>query len=513
METLTCSLEELRLVTSKVCAAAVLELFPGTHLVSSHLTPYGFSCDFVMHVPLTEELLGLIEERMGQIVRQRHEIKTVQMVPVSAEAYFAYHGQPLLAEQVRDTSATLLTLVQMGEFTDRCSQQLSIGNSGELKVFRLFEVTKLQRYQDCEVTRVTGTAFFEKSALKSFIKTREEFPEKDHVRLGKELDLFTTCEEGALWHPRGVEIQELLLQFWKERLVEQNFSRISTRDLGPDLTNNHKKYFALTERDKRPHKIFEFAEGVARTQEKWERGLLSSRRTLVDRAHVFCTADDLLNECISSLQIICKILKILDFKFQFVFCSPLGKRECETRASGILEEAVQQCGVPYSIENCPRGCHNPAVEFRIKDGMGQEWVGPFVEIDCRGEVAEKIVTLSLFNSIERFCALLLENCEGDLPFWLIPQQVRIIGVKEPEYAEEIYELLKEAGLRAVLDTREEKLAKRLHEALCHRTPWLIVVGEREKRDQFVTVRSFSLPDVQEMSVEDFIHKVTKIENQ
>lgn len=505
METINSSLEELRQAASKLLAAAVLELFPNTLLVSSHATPHGFSYDFIFRVPFNADLLNLVEERMGQIVRERREVKFFEMVPVSAAAFFAHHRQEVLSEIASESTSTLLTLFQIGEYTDLAKEIFEEELCYELKAFKLLSVSKELRYRTDEVTRISGTAFFQKSDLKEFLKKRDEFPQKDHLFLGSELDLFASLDKGFVWHARGEKIKELLTHLWKEELAAQHFECISTRNLGPDLTHNHANYFL--HRQKSASRFVEFSVEDRPEYEEWERGLLTPLRPTIDRAHIFCAKDQLFNICISSLQIICKMIKILHFKFQFVLCFSCDEQSKEREARELLEKALVALSLPFTTEEHSVAQWGPRVEVRIQDAMGQGWTGPFVGIDSRRLVPEEILVFSFFNSLERLIALLLENSERELPLWLAPEQVRVVGVKEDEYAMEIFELLKEAGLRATLDTRAEKLAKRLHEAFSKKIPWLLVLGERERRDQLVTVRSFSSPDSEEMSIESFIQRL------
>ncbi|MBI2743431.1 MAG: hypothetical protein HYX48_05890 [Chlamydiales bacterium] len=505
METLNCSLEELRQAASKVLAAAVMELFPNTLLVSSHLTPHGFCYDFVFRVPFTSELLNLLEERMGQIVRERRPVKFLEMVPLSAAAYFNHNRQQVLAESAGESPAQLLTLFQMGEFTDLCAHPFTAEQCWDVKIFRLLSSSKKQRYRGEEVTRISGTAFFERSELKEFLKRRDEFPQRDHLIVGEEIDLFSSINGNLVWHARGEKVKKRLIDLWKEELALQNFECISTRSLGTDVTKNHSKYFL--HRQKSHNRFVEFWVEDECDIEEWERGLLSPESQFVDRAHIFCGKDQLLNICISSLQIICKMLKILHFKSRFLLRFSCDEQSGEGDARRLLEEAMRALSIPFDVEESLKNETGPTVEVRIQDGMGQEWVGPFVGIDCRGLLTEATLVFSFFNSLERLIALVLENCAGELPLWLAPEQVRVIGVKEDEYAMEIFQLLREAGLEATLDTKDEKLAKRLHGAFSRKIPWVVVLGERERRAQLITVRSFSPENTEEMSIETFIQRL------
>jgi threonyl-tRNA synthetase len=229
---------------------------------------------------------------------------------------------------------------------------------------------------------------------------------------------------------------------------------------------------------------------------------------LIDRAFVFCPKEELQREVISSLQFILRILKILHFKFKFVLSSSRREKQKEKEALSQLEEALKTCGVSYTRGKTSSERSGPAIEVRIEDGMGQEWTGSFIEINCRPKsVKEEIISLSLFNSLERGIALLLENKGGEIPLWLAPVQVELLGVEEEAYAKEVFAFLQKAGVRVELDLRGEKLAKRMHEALRKKTPWLVLVGEREKNSKLISIRSCNSSETEEINVDGFIQKV------
>jgi len=487
---------------SKILAAAVLELFPETLLLPSNQpnNPHGFGADFIFPFQLSSDLLVLIEEKMVQIAKEKRGVKILEMVPASASAFLEHKEQPLLAEAVKNSEDSLVTLLQMGEFVDHCDPAFSWERCQQFKIFRLLETTQKETYQGEPVTRLSGAAFETKDALKEFLKKRETFPQKDHLIVGQDLDLFTLFEEGVLWHPRGEAMRSQFLHFWKGELAKQNFEILSTTDLGKDLTANHCKYFLA----KGARRLAEVSSREFDEETGWKRGLLTPKNALIDHAHIFCEARDLLKESISCLQFIVKILKILQFKFRLVLCSSCKDEQREKEGTLLLERALHVIGDVYTVEKRK----GPAVEIFIQDGMGQEWKAAFVKIDCR-LAKEEIILFSLLNPLERLIALLLENREGHLPLWLAPEQARVFGVKENEYAQGILDLLQRAGLRATLDIRGEKLATRLHEALQRKIPWLVVVGQQERERRLVTVRACLSGSTEEMPIESFIEQLHK----
>ncbi|MFI5334505.1 MAG: His/Gly/Thr/Pro-type tRNA ligase C-terminal domain-containing protein [Chlamydiales bacterium] len=484
---------------SKILAAAVLELFPETLLIpskESNGTPV-FGSDFVFPFVFSAELLPLIEEKMREIMKEKRAVKMLEMAPVSASAFLMHKKQTLLAEAIQDSEESLVSLIQMGEFIDVCAS----GLSGTYPTyFKLLNFSEQKIYKGSRVTRISGAAFETKEALKSFLKKHESFPQRDHLRIGQELDLFTFIEERLFWHPRGEQVRNLFLDFWKSEMTKHNFELISTVEASDNLTENHTKYFQATGRPR----LAETSLVTLDDPMGWERGLLTPKRGVVDRAHLFCSRSDLLKESISCLQFIVRIFKILQFKFRLVLCSSGEGEQREKEVTFSLEKALHHLGHVYTIEKR----RETAIELFVQDGMGQEWKTAFFKVDRRLP-KEEILLFSLFNPMEKLIALLLEDGEGYLPLWLAPEQVRVIGVKEDEYTQEVMDLLLRKGIRSAKDIRGEKLAVRLHEAMQRKIPWLLVVGEQEKEQKLVTARATRSGDIEKMPIENFVQNLQK----
>ncbi len=471
------TLDLLRLLAAKVCAKAALELFPETRLISARATVHGFSVECIFPCAFDAACLPLLEERMGQVLRTKRA-RLVEMVPASASAYFAHQGQDFIAQRIGALSAPLVTLVEVETLLDEWSET-SLPPPNFLKAFRLLEFSQKLTCEGRAVTQIVGTAFPTKEELKEFLKKRETFGQKDHLVLGKELDLFLPYENGFLWRPRGETLRQLFLAFWKEELVKEKFQFVCQQGINAP-------------QEMLPERSAEYLwKGAALSP--WERGLLTPKQGLFDRVHIFCAPEELLQNAISSLQLVIRILKICDFKFGFALFS--------SKEGGILEEALQALNVPYQMERSAQS----KVSFQIQDGMGRTWEGPFVEESKKG------LALSLFNPLERLIALVLENGQGKLPLGFAPEQVRIIAVKEAHYAEEVGQRLKEAGLRVHVDVRPVKVAEKLHDGLKWKIPFVVFVGEQEEKKKCITVRALAAEKAEEMSVENFIEKL-KLEN-
>lgn len=511
------ALFSLRCLAVEILAAAAVELFPGTLLVDGGATALGFYYDFQFPFSFQKEFCHLIEERMRAIIKERRELRLLEMVPSNAASFLEHRKQPLRAQKARMAKDPLVALVQMGEFVDLCNPAC-LSYEGELA----FKIQEAYPVPGTSTIRMVGTAFPDKQELKKFLKEAPPFEGRDHLQLGEELDLFHVEEAGCFWHPKGEVLRQTLLDFWKKELTIQGFDFVSTpRQLSGESPSRelllaHTHFFSS-----RAWPVLRLAESsfIPSGSESAE-SLLESSTGFFDREHRFCREKELFKECISSLQFILKISKIFPFRHRLVLCSPPGKGLYLERLE-ILKEALKECGLEYSTQEALGEVDGPSLELRLQDGLGREWTGPYMGIDCKLNAEKKlshaVVVQSAFYSLERFVALMVESLGGAFPLWLAPEQMRILPLSEGKEAEAqaLGDQLRARGLRVWVDCRKEKLGERMHDALRERVPYSIVVGDREQKSGKVSVRAYGARQEQLVSLEalmEMLNRETEIEN-
>jgi threonyl-tRNA synthetase len=469
------SLAALRQTSAEVMAAAVVELFPGTLLVQGQSTPLGFCYDFVFPFTFQTEFLTLIEERMRLIVKEGRPLKVLEMMPANAAAFLEHHGQPKRASAVRAAKSALVRIVQSEAFIDWCEAPCLV-HTGEVGAFKLQDFSEKEK-----VTRLSGTAFFEKSALKQFLKCVDGHAEKDHVRLGDQLKLFSSCPESHwIWHPKGEALRQNLLTLWRREHAKQNFHFISRS--APCFTPP-----ALLSRFRRLAETVTSHHALSADERV---GLFQTQVHLSDRAYILCSEGELLEECISSLQFMIKISKMLSFEYRLV----LGAEEAP------LIQALKECQLDYDYD--PEA-GEAVLEMRLKDALGREWTGPSLRLE-KHHSGERLLTRSTFNSIERMVALLVEQHAGSLPLWLAPEQLRVlvVGEQNRECAERVALTLQQLGWRLTIDARSARLGERVHDAMREKVPLCVLVGDREQKMGTVTIRAYGSTDEESVKVDE-----------
>jgi len=501
------SLAPLNQTAALLMAAAVTELFPGALLVGGQGTSDRFFYDFEFPFDFQENFICMIEERMRMIIREKREIRLLEMVPSNASVMLRHHGQPLLAESVLELRRALVEMCQIGPFI--CYSPHPVLSEVTIPFFKLLEFSPLGK----RGVRIVGAAATEKEELKRLAK-QPSSSSRCHLKVGSELKMFTALDvEGhMIWHPRGELLRQRLIQWWKEEHVKQKFSFITSPAafIGSggegSLTLAHKEYF------------FQF--GTARlaevalvsTPEKCDPtlGFLAPKAFFADRAHLFCLDEKLLEECISSLQFILTIPKILGFEYETVLTlSSDGPQKMRARAATLLKEALHSVGVAYTIEkgDCPGSLASVAICFA--DALGRRWTGPYLSIPAEPMPAGKgsMLIRSTFGSLERITALLLEHRGGWLPLSLAPEQVRILVVTEQsgDYAEQVCKRLQAEGLRTVVVSGD--LNRRLYEAMKEKVPYVLLLGKKEAAAQTLTVRAHGESKEQILSLDEFCMQV------
>lgn len=521
----------------------VWRLFPDVQLVGGGVNSLGFYYDFVFRQPLTKETLELVDVELYRFIKEDHPVRYLSMMRENAKSLFEHHRHFLLAEKAGEEDCNILELLQIGEFFGLCPTLTlaSTLEAGHIKLLNCAVVAQEEEGADSlTITRITGTSRPFAKELKSFLKTYEAFLKKrDHRLLGPKLNLFSFSEKmgplGAIWHPKGMQLRRILQEWLIQKIgpsaeictptaVKENFLPADSQILEPFYFDGKEyllrpsfllqhlesmKNFSF-DPEELPWKVSETGTVFRYYPESQRWGLFCACSYLSDHTTICCKKEQVVPELISSLHFIEQIITIFGFKAQWFMVagrvkSPKNRQEQE--AIGWLKHAFQesQCSYPLAPDLCEEEeGETPRLELRISDPLGREWAASGVRIlaavpedltksDYLDDMRSSLVVFSrqLWGSLDRFVGLLLEHFEGVLPFWLAPEQVRVIAIGEAnrDYAKEVSRHLEQKGMRVRLDLRQGKLGGRIHEAEIENVPFLLLIGEQERLKQKISVRA------------------------
>ncbi len=544
------ALELLRHDAAHVLAQAAQELYPGTQITFGPATDTGFYYDFVRDEPFTPEDLTRMEERMREIVARDLPITREVWDRDDAIRHFKEIGESYKAQWIEELPrGETITIYRQGDWLDLCRGP-HLPSTGKLGTsFKLMKVSGAYWRGDAnneQLQRVTGTAWRDDKELKAYLTMLEEAEKRDHRRLGREMDLFHFQEEapGAVfWHPKGWTLFRALIDYMRARQDRAGYVEISTPTImdramwetsGHWATFREHMYTTETE-DGRiyaikpmncPGGIQVFKQGItsyrdlpARISEfgkvnRYEpsgalHGLMRVREFTQDDAHIFCTPDEVEEECRIVVELIMDIYR--DFGFEDVrikFSDRPDKRIGSDAVWDLLETALKGAldgmGYAYSYNPGEGAFYGPKLEFVLRDAIGRDWQCGTLQVDMNlperfdasyvGEDGEKhrpvMLHRALFGSLERFTGILIEHYAGKLPFWLAPLQVVVATITSDadDYAKTVAAKLRAAGLKVETDLRNEKINYKVREHSHAKVPAMAVVGKREADEGTVALR-------------------------
>lgn len=500
-------LEPVHQTAAALLASAVLELFPGALLAGGQGTQERFFYDFVFPFAFEKEFLSLVEERMRFMIRERREVRLLEMMPSNAAAMMRHHGQTLLAETMEDVRRATVPLCQIGDFAVWSPSPFQ--ENLAIPFFKLLEAFPLP-LSGGRTVRIIGAAAETKEALKQ-IARQKQVSSRSHVELALENGMFAPLDnEGHwIWGPRGEDLRQRMMQWWKELHVRQNFKCIATPAAliegggKGNLTALHRDWFF---RFGTP-RVAEIALVATLSQSDPWCGLLSPKACFVDRAHLFFSEEKLGEECISSLRFILEIPKILGFEYDIVLSVSSEGSRARTRVISLFRKALECAGVDYAVGKDGETGMQVSIDIRIADAMGRRWTGPYLGIPVDPMPAGKgcMLVRSMFGSLERTVALLLERRGGWLPLIFAQEQVRILVVnaQSESYARQMCVALQASGFRVHVDWSKETLKVRLYRAVSEKVPYVVLAGEREERAKVLTVRAYGETEEQTVSMDEF----------
>ncbi len=556
-------LEKVRHSAAHIMASAVQELYPGTKVTIGPVIDDGFYYDFDTPEPLSDDDLAKIESKMRHIIKMNVPFERKEVARDEAIALFREMDELYKVEIIEGLAADVpISLYSHGEWQDLCKGP-HVESTGKVPVIKLLSVAGAYWRGDEkreQLQRIYGTAFLNQADLDEFLARRAEAEARDHRKLGKELDLFSTLEElGAgmiLWHPRGARIRHELENYWREAHLKGGYDLVYTphvarRDLWQ--TSGHLDFYSenmfspmsmehqefqlkpmncpfhimIYKKQRRSYRDLPFRWAELGTVYRNERsgvlhGLMRVRGFTQDDAHIFCSPDQLEDEITEVLKLTLQVLKDFGFESFEVYLSTrpeksVGSDENWELATNSLEAALKRQQLDYEVDPGEGVFYGPKIDIKIKDILGRSWQCSTVQIDFNlperfgvnyvgsdGETHPTImVHRALLGSLERFFGVLIEHYGGNFPLWLAPEQVRLLTISEKHatYAADCAAELRAAGLRVEVDDSSDKLGAKIRQAELMKVPYMAIVGNKEMEAHGLGIRSKKKGDMGLMTIE------------
>jgi threonyl-tRNA synthetase len=563
-------LDLLRHDAAHVMAEAVKELYPETQVTIGPSIENGFYYDFARDTPFTPEDLERIEERMREIVGRDEAIVREVWDRDQAIQFFQQAGEAYKAEIIGAIpQGEPITLYRQGEFIDLCRGP-HLPSTGTLGT--AFKLTKLAGAywrgdsRNEMLQRIYGTAWANPKQLKQYLHRLEEAERRDHRRLGRQMNLFHFQEEAvgaAFWHPKGWTLFQLLVAHMRAKQTAAGYEEVNTPELmdrslweasGHWDTFGEHMFTSHTEDDRvlavkpmncpghvqifrsdlksyrdLPHRLAEFGKVHRYEPSGALHGLMRVRAFTQDDAHIFCTEDQITAETGAVCDLLLGIYR--DFGFEDVIIKFADRPERRVgddavwdRAEAALENAMQSLGLEYSLNKGEGAFYGPKIEFVLRDAIGRDWQCGTLQVDFNlpgrlgatyiGEDGQKhkpvLLHRAIFGSLERFIGILLEHFAGALPFWLAPEQVVVATITSDgdAYAERVTGELRQAGIRATADLRNEKINYKVREHSVAKVPVIMALGKREMAEQTVSIRRLGSKEQNVMPLAEAIASLT-----
>jgi threonyl-tRNA synthetase len=555
-------LEIIRHSTAHLLAQAVQAIYPDAQVTIGPVIEDGFYYDFAFSRPFTPEDLERFEAKMHELAKADLAVERRVMPRDEAIETFKRIGEYYKAEIIASIPpGEDISLYGQGDWFDLCRGP-HVPSTGKLGAFKLMKVAGAYWRGDSRnemLQRIYGTAWPDEKSLKAYLHRLEEAEKRDHRRIGKEQDLFHFQEEapGAVfWHPKGWTVFQTLIDYMRGRQDAAGYQEINTPDLmdvslwvqsGHMEKFGENMYIAETADERRfcmkpmncPGHVQVFKQGLKSYRDlplrysefgkvhRYEpsgalHGLMRVRAFTQDDAHIFCTEEQLQDECIAVTRLILDIYR--DFGFEDVLVKfsdrpekRIGSDETWDRSEAALKAAVEAAGLEYGLNPGEGAFYGPKLEFVLRDAIGRDWQCGTLQVDLNlparlgagfiGEDSQKhapvMLHRALFGSLERFIGILIEHHAGRLPAWLAPVQAVVLNITDAQqgYCRRAVEFLKNQGLRVETDLRNEKVGFKIREHTLQRVPYLLVAGDREAGSESLAVRTRAGKDLGAMPLE------------
>ncbi len=555
--------------TSHLMAHAVESIFPEAKFGVGPAIDEGFYYDIDIETTLTPEHLEKIEQRMYELAKEDKPFVRCELSKTDALARFSEKGDQYKLELLAgmEDPNEVISIYEEGAFTDLCRGP-HVPSAGRLKYFKLLHVSGSYWKGDAknkQLQRIYGISFPKKKDLEEYIIRIEEAKKRDHRKLGKELDLFSfhdVAPGAPFWHPRGMQMFRQLEALIRKLLDEADYEEILTpimvkkevwEQSGHWAHYRENMFIIEAEEETFSLKPMNCPEATImyRTKVRSYRdlpiryseigrnhrnelsgalnGMFRVRQFHMDDAHLFVRPDQILGEITSLLRLVDKFYRIFKFEPSYALSTrpegAMGDEDLWTKAEEGLENALKANDIPFKLNAGDGAFYGPKIDISIRDALNRSWQLATIQLDFNlperfdleyiDENNERkrpvMIHRAIMGSMERFIAVLIEHFAGAFPVWLAPVQVAVLPISEHhfDYAQSVYRQLREAGLRAELDFRNEKIGYKIRDWEMHKIPYMLVVGEKEQQAGAVSVRRHKEGDQGSKEVAAFIADVTR----
>lgn len=560
-------LDVIRHSTAHLLAYAVKELFPDAQVTIGPVIENGFYYDFSYKRPFTPEDLLAIEKKMTELAKKDEPVTRKVLPRDEAVEYFKSIGEAYKAEIIASIPADQdVSLYSEGKFTDLCRGP-HVPSTGKLKVFKLMKLAGAYWRGDSKnemLQRIYGTAWAKKEEQEAYLNMLEEAEKRDHRKLGRALDLFHFQEEAPgliFWHPKGWTVWQQVEQYMRRVYQDNGYQEVKApqildRSLWEKSGHweNYKENMFTTESENRsyalkpmncPGHVQIFASDLRSYRELPLRygefgqchrnepsgslhGMMRVRGFTQDDGHIFCTEDQILDECVAFTALLQKVY--LNFGFTDVIYKVatrpekrVGSDEAWDKAEAALIASLDRSGCTYEISPGEGAFYGPKIEYTLKDAIGRMWQCGTIQVDfsmparlgaeyVAEDNTKKIPVMlhrAILGSFERFIGMLIENHAGALPLWLAPVQIAVLNISDAQadYAQAVAQNLKKQGFRVHVDLRNEKITYKIREHSIQKLPYIIVIGDKERDAGTVAVRARGNVDLGVMPVDLLVERL------
>jgi threonyl-tRNA synthetase len=560
-------LETVRHSAAHVMAEAVQRLFPEAKFGIGPAIENGFYYDFELPRPLTPDDLPIIEKTMMEIVDAGLPFTKEQLSREAARSLFA--DQPYKLELIDELAEDVVTIYRQGMFVDMCRGP-HVASTDEIKAFKLTHIAGAYWRGDEKrpmLQRIYGVAFDRQTDLETHLAQLAEAARRDHRKLGRELDLYSIHEEigpGLIcWHPKGAVVRQIIEDFWKAEHSKQGYDIVYTPHVAKiDLwkTSGHWDFYRnylyspmeveeqqyilkpmnclghimIYQSQIRSYRDLPIRYAELGTVYRYERagvlyGLARVRGFTQDDAHIFCRPDQIEAEVAGVVKLAQFMMTTFGFSDYELLLSTrpekyAGTLEMWEQATGSLNHVLDALDLPYKIDPGEGVFYGPKIDIKLRDALGHDWQGPTIQVDFNlpqrfnvsyagDDGVEHTATMihrTVLGSMERFLACLVEHYGGAFPVWLSPVQAVVIPIADRHipYAQQVERELKQAGIRAQVNDRTERMNLKIRQAQLAKIPYMLVVGDKEASSYQVSVRLRSGEDLGSQSLADTISRIT-----